>query len=227
MEEKTNESVEFPWRSLAEGIENLDRLSMKEFQQYEHLDQGRIPTPVPIRIKSGSIEKDQMVIHTSETTKRIPWEDIELLSLGIVHAERNSGEAPKSSLRIRIRQVLLGDPDRQMDETKEWRDTYLLDIYLKEEQTPYRIDHSSFNYRSILKNPGYVSSNNFRKLVNKIACYSNNSRLDPCLIAYLAQEKRKLKFYNTVYDFELESQVYRKHIHKLIPRIEVNIPEIN
>lgn len=227
MKEKTNESVRFPWRSLAEGMENLDRLSMKEFRQYEHLDEGRIPTPIPIRIKSGRIENDQMVIHTSKTTKKISWEDIELLSLGIVHVEKGTGEAPKSGIRIRLRQILLGDPDRQMDKKKEWRNTYLLDIYVKGEQTPYRIDHSSINYRSILKNPGYVSSSNFRKLVIKIAYHSNNARLDPCMIAYIAQEKNKLKFYNTVYDFELESQVYRKHIHKLIPRVEVDIPKID
>jgi len=221
-----NKSTRFPWRSLAEGMEQLDRLSMKEFQQYEHLDEGRIPTPVPLRIKSGTINEDFIEVYTSEIRKKIPWEDIELLSLGIVHVEKDTGEAPKSAIRIRLRQILLGDPDRQIDEKREWRDTYLLDIYVKGEQTPYRIDHSSINYRSLIRNPGYVSSINFRKLLIKIAYHSKSARLDPCIIAYISNNKKKLRFYNTVYDFELESQVFRKHVHKLIPRVEVDIPEI-
>lgn len=189
---------------------------------FEDLDQGRIPTPLPIRVKSGSAGKASLTLNTANKSITINWNDVELLALGIIRTEVGKSEATKSRVRKFVRQILLGDTET-VEKTKYQSDIYLLDIYVRGNESPFRIDQATVNYKSFLVSPGYASLQNFRNLVKRIIYFAENTRLDSCLIAFVSSLKEKLIFYNSVYDFELESQIRRSQLHNLIPRAEIHV----
>jgi len=209
----------FEGKPIAREV-NLSRKNLPEggFDHFQNLEEGRIPTPMPLRVKSGGLEPDVLLIYTANSVNKIDWAKVELLSLGIIREEVIGGKTPKSVVRMRLRQMLLGDDSKNSDKVQAFRDTYLLDIYVRGEESPYRIDSSNVDYRSFLLKCGYSSSKNFRILLKKIAFYSRNSRLDPGIVAYLKRIKENLRIYKTVYDFELDSQKYRINLERLVLR---------
>ncbi len=175
------------------------------FDQYEDLEEGRIPIPVPVRVKSGSIESDGLFIYTANKTEKIAWDDIELIALGIIR-ERIMDEAPKSEVRIMIRGLFFGESAKGHHKEKPHRETYLLDIYVKDQKFPYRIDHTVVNYKSFLGKCGYSSLENFKMLAVEISKPALKSKMDPNMMIYIKGSREGLTKYKTVYDFELECQ---------------------
>lgn len=175
------------------------------FDQFEDLEEGRIPIPVPIRVKSGSIESDGLFINTANKTEKIAWEDISLIALGIIR-EKILDEAPKSEVRMMIRSLFFGESVKGHHKEKPHRETYLLDIYVKGQESPYRIDHTVVNYKSFLGKCGYSSLENFKMLAGEIAKSAEHSKVDNNMMIYTKGSREGLVKYKTVYDFELECQ---------------------
>ena len=175
------------------------------FDQFEDLEEGRIPIPVPIRVKSGSIESDGLFIHTANKAEKIVWDDIDLIALGIIR-ERIMDEAPKSEVRLLVRSLFFGESVKGQHKEKPHRETYLLDIYVKGKESPYRIDHTVVNYKSFLGKCGYSSLENFKMLAGEISKPIDNSKIDGNLMIYTTGSREGLTKYKTVYDFELECQ---------------------
>ena len=184
------------------------------FDRFDNLEEGRIPIPVPIRVKSGSMDDNKLVVHTSSTTREINWENIELISLGVIK-ERLRDDVPKSQVRIMIRGLFFGESTKNRSKEAPHRLTYLLDIYIKDEESPLRIDHTVVNYRSFLNECGYSSQENFRSLARKLVEYAKNTKIDPNLVNFITRAKEGVTKYKTVYDFELECQNYRINPQKL------------
>lgn len=175
------------------------------YDQYEDLEEGRIPIPVPIRVKSGSIEYDGLSVYTANKTGKIAWDDIELIALGIIR-ERIMDEAPKSEVRMLVRSLFFGESVKAHHKEKPHRETYLLDIYVKGQESPYRIDHTVVNYKSFLGKCGYSSLDNFKMLAREISKSAVNSKIDSNMMIYIRGSREGLAKYKTVYDFELECQ---------------------
>lgn len=197
--------------------------SRKEFGKFSNLDEGRIPVPVPFRVKSGEISPQRITLVTSKQSREILWEDIEFIALGIIRDEVAGGKAPQSQVRALVRHYLFGDNQKDTEIKKELRESYYLDIFILNEETPYRIDHTTVNYRGFLRNMTYNSAQNFRRLTGGIVYYSLNAKLDRCLTAYLNREKEKLIKYDGFYDFELECLKMRSKLYTQTSRSDIEI----
>lgn len=215
------DTPEFDWSKLPESLLGKSTGSA-DHAKYESLEEGRIPVPIPFRVKSGSANSRYLLLQTAQKTVEIQWSDVEMLALGIIKYEATLGQAPKSRMRRVLRQVLLGDPEK-INKGKSYNLVSLLDVYVKGYESPFRIDQGLVNYRGFLNSPGYVSKKNFRNLVNKIVYFSENARLDPCLVDFLGKMRKKLTTYESIYDFQSECQVYRTNLTNLVPRVEVDV----
>ena len=197
------------------------RRKKRDHTMYESLEEGIIPTPIPHRVKSGNVGRKTLHLNIGKGSVDIAWENIELIALGVIQEELVSKE-PKSRIRRFLRKYFFGESER-VDRKRVYREFYLLDIYVKEEEAPYRIDQTTVNYREFLSSVGYVSLENFRILVKSIVSRSSNASLDPSLVAFLTRSKQEMRKYPTIYDFELQCQYYRENINKLIPQSKVDI----
>lgn len=175
------------------------------FDRFADLEEGRIPVPVPVRVKSGSMESDGLMIFTSNKTEKFGWNDVDLIALGIIR-EKIMDDAPKSEVRKMVRSLLFGESVKAQHNDKPHRETYLLDIYVKGRESPYRIDHTVVNYKSFLGKCGYSSLENFKMLAGEISKSIDSSKIDANMKIYTKGSRDGLVKYKTVYDFELECQ---------------------
>lgn len=187
----------------------------------EERDAGTGPTddgecieksPLPLRIKSGSFEKQCFSIETAGEIFEIPWENIELLTLGVVEEDVGNPQGPKSGLRNLIRKVFFGEETSQNALKRAVREVYLIDVFVKELATPFRIESTSVNYRKLLPEAGFVSFLNFLELVKVISRRAVAARVDASCFALMKGRRENVRRYPAIYDFDLESQTARKNL---------------
>ncbi|MCE1245714.1 MAG: hypothetical protein LWY06_03625 [Firmicutes bacterium] len=198
-----------------------DKASAIDYNKFENLEQGRISTRLPVKVKSGSITTENITLNTALGTKVFPWESVELIALGMINEEIDTGKAPKSKMRSLINQFLVGEQNRPSAEKKNVRDFCLIDIFVKDEECQYRIDQSIVNYRGFIEKTGYVSADNFNKLIRKLAFHAKFSKFDNCLVVFLTKTKADVKKHPSIVDFELDVQAARRNIETLRHRSEL------
>jgi hypothetical protein len=200
-----------------------DKAGVIDYNQFENLEQGRITTRLPIRVKSGEISEENLTLLTALEVRKIPWESVEMIALGMINEEIDTGKAPKSKMRSFLRQFLVGETNKPSEDKRNVRDFCLLDIYIKGEDCPYRIDQSIVNYRGFIEKPGYISADNFNKLTRRLTFYAKYSKLDPNLVAFLTKTKADVKKFGSILDYELDLQTSRRNAAALKPRTEIGI----
>jgi hypothetical protein len=208
------------WARIPEGLAGAGR--KKDFNQFQDLDEGRIPVAVPMRVQSGRALPSGLVLETYNNVLTLLWDEVEFLALGWLVTEPGGGDAPKSRMRMAIREFLLGDPEKKI-KTKPLSENCILDIYVRDGEHPFRVDQGTFNYRSFLFSPGYVSLENFRQVAATIAYFARSARLDKNLITFITRPREKTDKYWSLNDFVMDCQENRLKLLTLTHRSEVDI----
>jgi len=196
-----------------------------ELRPAEDLAQPPQPGDVPahdaqriiaLRVRSAEATPTHLVVETAVGSRKLPWNQLEFISLGIIDGTVGMGDIPRSGIAKTIRKLFSGEgPDEPMVEPRAVRREYLLDIYLVGHQGAYRIDGSHFNYRSILGQVGYISMENFRHLVEILLAHCPLSRVDCNLAAFARNRRDDLKAVGAVYDFEQEALAQRRKLEEM------------
>ncbi len=161
---------------------------------------------IPIRIKSGKITETEMEIITSRETKIVKFEDIDYICLGIIDEKIISSEPPKSGMRNMVRGLFFGKEDSKEKKIQpDSRRTELLDIYVKEQEAPYRIDASAVNYKELLSDISYRSADNFRSLVKSICIKATGSHFNKSLISFITKLKDRQTLFSSTNEFSFTS----------------------
>lgn len=178
---------------------------------------------LPNRVKSGEFTSAGIAIETNAGRATVAWENVELLTLGIIEEPFGSAESQKSGLRSMVRKLFFGENQGEEQRVRKVRDVFLFDMYVRGQAQPYRFDGATVNYRAFLGEVSYASGQNFSRLVTHIARDSCDARLDGSLLAFLHGQREKVRHYGAIYDFELEAAQNRERLHALVPRREVQI----
>ncbi|MFP4497940.1 MAG: hypothetical protein ACLFQV_06965 [Vulcanimicrobiota bacterium] len=172
---------------------------------YESLEEGRIPTRLPYRVKTGSADETGITLATSSEIEEFGWDEVEYVALGIISTDVDYGQAPESDARKMFKSLLTGQ-SHKLDKIPEKIETYLLDFYIKDHDTAFRIDQSFINYTGFLDEVGYISRINFRNLINKIASFLDNQKFNSNMLTFLEGRREDIKKHATINDFELEER---------------------
>ena len=194
----------------------------RDLAKYESLDQGRIAMPIPHRVQSGSAGPGGLILETYDDVYRVEWSQVEFLALGLMLNQVGPDKTPKSGMRMKIRELLLGDPEKKI-KAKSTSEFHILDIYLCNQEAPYRLDQGTTNYRGFLMRPGYVSIDNFRQVVKRIAYFSANAHFNGHLVDFINCPRNRLESYENIHDFQLESRIARHNPDGQIHREKVKI----
>ncbi len=197
----------------------------RDMNMFSSLDEGRIAVPIPFRVQSGSAGSRGLILETYDDVYKFQWDQVEFLALGLIVNQLNHGKSPKSGMRMKIRELLLGDPEKKF-KVKYQSELHILDIYLKDREAPFRIDQGSINYRGFLMRPGYVSIDNFRQLVAQVSYYSRQAHLNHQLREFLKNPRSRLDPFESLYDFQIACHQSRYNPRDLICRdaVEISLP---
>lgn len=158
-----------------------------------------------VRVKSGKISPETLVINTLKGEKEISWQDIEFMCLGIISEVIPSIHGPVPPIKKMVTNVLLGKGSEKEEKVKNIRTSYILDIFIKEKNEVLRFDSAYINYKSFLETIDYISLNNFKTLLKKISNLAAECVKDKCLCAFLDNQRDSLIYYKSLNDFEIES----------------------
>jgi hypothetical protein len=175
---------------------------------------------IPVRVRAGKAEKDQLTLQTYNGDEVIKWEDIELMCLGVIRCVKNE-KIPESQIRKMVKGIFFGEESSH--EPEEYTVSQLLDIYVRDQQAPYRIDKDNINYKSFLVSPSYVSALNFEPLVKRLVFFARSTRINSSLSAFLIGDKDKIFKYKSIYEFQEDSEKNRKDLESLKSRADVEI----
>jgi len=180
---------------------------------------------LPRRIRSAILKEKGLLAITSQGEIMIPWESVVFVFFGIVNEEVGFSEINKSGIRKMLRKVFLGEEHDQQQPQKTFRQVHLMDIFVKGEERGYRIHGSHFNYPSVLDNVEYISENNFRRLMAGILKYCSCCFFNRSAQSFLLRDKDNVKFYASVYDFELECLQSRRRMDDQLPWEKLKLDE--
>jgi hypothetical protein len=163
-------------------------------------------TPLPLRVKSGAMGQDFLLLETAHQTVDVPWEDIRFVALGWIEEERWEDD-PKVAL-VRMGEFLGGQNKAKKEATrpKNVRESYYLDIFVEGRPEPFRLESSSLNYKAFLGQVSYISFQNFYRLVHRLCSGARQARFDDSLAAFLARRRDRVRRYRALYEFEAETQ---------------------
>jgi hypothetical protein len=185
--------------------------------------QGRQPVPpeqrlerlsrtsLPVRVKSGEFSEGALNLETANGRCEVSWDQVEFICLGVIEDQVGEGPANRSGLRNMVRKLFFGENNNEQVKRKT-RDTYLLDVYVRGQEPPYRFEAINVNYRSFLGRVSYISAKNFLRLVARLASKSRESYLDASTVALLEATRERIRRYASVNDFELESTLHRERL---------------
>lgn len=172
---------------------------------------------LPIRVRSAVLKADPIQVSTSRGDFLIPRDSVVFISFGIIDEEVGFSESRQSSLRKMIRSALFGEDQGTETSPKSFRHVHLMDIFVKGEERPFRIDGAHFNYRSVLDEVSHNSADNFRNLMASLIRSCPNCFFTRSAQGFILRRKEEVKHYNGVYDFEIESQQCRRRMDEQIP----------
>ena len=171
-------------------------------------DSDSISTKVPFRIKAGSIDNDYMIVDFADNSHKILFADIDYICAGIIKDRTMSSSPPKTGVGNMIKSLFSADKDKE-EEQPVIKTSYLLDIYVRDNPVPYRINGSFVNYKSFLEKVSYASLENFKILIKKISEKSSFAVFNATAGCFLKGKPIK-KFYRSELEFLVESSEKRK-----------------
>lgn len=181
-------------------------------------------TNLPIRVKGGRFEAECLIVETAGGPRQVAWSSIQLLCLGAIREELRN-KTKMSGVRKMVRVLFFGEPREMQREGKEYREVYLLDLFVDGQPAALRIDSASVNYKRFLGRASFISDQNFRRLLTEIARRSPQCRLDLSAVAYLSRLKEQVERFPNVVEFEVEAQKNRANLISQIPQSEVHLEE--
>lgn len=169
-----------------------------------------ISSKVPLRIKAGRFFPDYIEVELSEKTEKINYNDIEYICAGLIMDKSLTSSPPKTALGQMLQSIFAGDRDTEKPQPVITVN-YILDIYVKDKFLPFRINAAFVNYKSFLDKVGYISFDNFKLLLKKIASQSSNSVLNDTSYRLLLNKQAQKKYSSEV-EFLIESSEKRKDL---------------
>jgi len=170
--------------------------------------------PLPSRVRDGSFEEEHLVAGGEQ----VPYQDIEYLALGVIDQMVRDSELKKGPLQKMVKKVTGGEEsDSAKDRAKQVREVFILDVFTKDRQQPFRFAGGNINYRSFLDNVGYVSHHNFYRFCVHLARKVPHATITASLASFLARQREKVAHFNDFHDFELEVQQQIRFERDLVP----------
>ncbi len=172
---------------------------------------------LPLRVRSMMLKAGSFQVSTSSGEFVIPRDSVVFITFGIIDEEVGFSEARQSGLRKMIRGMVFGEEQVPHAPQKSYRHVHLMDVFVKGEERPFRIDGAHFNYRLILDEVGHNSNENFRNFMASLISLCPNCYFTRSVQGFILRRKEEVKHYNGVYDFEIDSQQARRRMDEQIP----------
>ncbi len=127
-------------------------------------------TTTPIKVRALEIDETQVfAFQTPEAPAfRILWTDFVLFVVGRLTVKRVELKEQKNA---RVENRILEASEFVTDETA-------VDLYTREQATPYRITANSFDFSCLGKNKGLLASENISRLINVFREHAPSARFD-------------------------------------------------
>lgn len=182
--------------------------------------EGAAPDPerhrmIALRARSATATDTHLLLDTAAGSRALPWSRVEFMGLGIIDHFVGMGKLPRSGMMKTFRKMFLGDGKEEDLDLSSVRRYYLLDFFLAGHRGAFRIDSSHFNYKSILPRVGYISVENFRRLVEIVLARCPRARLSANLSAFCRNQRDAQKPVKAVYDFEQVTFDERQRLDEL------------
>lgn len=163
--------------------------------------------PLPLRVKTGRLHEEALLMETAQDAFRIPWGEVSLFALGLIQEKVETETAAYNMERMMqgVSKMLKGGARRGEGSITSHRETCLLDLYVRDRPDPFRFDSAHVNYRALLGEVSYVSFQNFYRLVHQLACRCTAARFTPTAQVFLSRRRDKPPRFGAAYDFELDS----------------------
>lgn len=159
--------------------------------------------PLPLRVKSGKITPEKLIIATAAEDIEIPWCKIKFVSVGLI-AEKSEVDAKPFQFQKIMTGLMKGHEAAKDDKIVSFREVNLMDIFADGMDEPIRIDSSSVNYKSFLGKMSYTSFQNYFRLVHDIAIKCTEARFSENIRIFLLWKKDKVKKYSALHEYEDE-----------------------
>jgi len=174
--------------------------------------------PLAMRVRSGHMENGLNL-----EGAQVAWEDIEFISLGIIHHSLGSMEPPKGMMRQVVGKIM-GKSDRAESKNPRYQESIFLDIYSNKHDAPFRLEASNINYRAFLgKEALYISQHNFYRLLVRIARGAVRAHLNENAYQYIQRRRELVRSHPAIYDYELESQTDLGRLDTLRKTVDVDL----
>ncbi len=180
-------------------------------KDFELTTEEGISNKVPFRIKSGNFCDSYVEVEISDETKQIEYSDIEYICAGIIKDKTLSASPPKTGLGKMLNSLFSKDVSKDEENTPIVKTFYLLDIYVKNQTVPFRINGGFVNYKSFLKKIGYISLENFKMLLKEFAFRAKTSKFNKTAFDFIKKYPVK-KSYISELEFLIESSEERKKL---------------
>lgn len=177
--------------------------------------QHRRVMPLPLRVKSGTINEAKLSVETANESIDIPWSKVRLVALGMV-CERSEVEPEAYQLQRMVRGMVKGK-GKDDDKIVNIRETNLMDLYVDGIDEPIRFDSAHVNYRSLLPSVSFVSFQNFFRLVHTVASHCPSAMFTPSVVHFLQWKRDKLQRFGALHDFEDDTQSRLAALDKQVP----------
>lgn len=174
-------------------------------KDFELTKEEGISSKVPFRIKSGKFLDSYAEVEISDETRKIDYSDIEYICAGVIKDKTISATPPKTGLGKMLNSLFSKDSNKDEDNTPIIKTFYLLDIYVKDQAVPFRINGGFVNYKSFLEKIGYISLENFKMLLKEFAFRA-----------------KKSKFNKTACDFLKKSPIKKSYVSELAFLVEAS-----
>lgn len=180
-------------------------------KDFELTKEEGISNKVPFRIKSGNFFDSYVEVEISDETKKIDYSDIEYICAGVIKDKTLSATPPKTGLGKMLNSLFSKEVSKDEENTPIIKTFYLLDIYVKDQTVPFRINGGFVNYKSFLKKIGYISLENFKMLLKEFAFRAKTSKFNKTAFDFIKKCPVK-KSYISELEFLIESSEERKKL---------------
>lgn len=179
--------------------------------------------PLALRVRSGFFEDNGLNLEGAH----VNWEDIEFISLGVIHHSLGSMEPPKGMMRQVVGKIM-GKNDRAEQKAPRYQESVFLDLYSSKHDAPFRFEAAAINYKSFLgKDALMISKHNFYRLLVRIARAATKAAVNDNAYYYILRRRDQVRTYPAVYDYELESQTDLGRLEFLRKTHEVDLTRDN
>jgi len=165
----------------------------------------------PQRVSGGSIHEEGLEVDLRDRKVLLSWAMIKKIFLAIVEEPLLS--IPPTAY-VRFKESLnnfIGRFFLSIDATKDEKSQAFktqgkiyLEMFVSEQEQPYRIDTTTLNYRGFLPQIDYVSDKNLRNFLTRLSERLPGAAFDPSFWAYLGNKKEEIVKFGSVYEFQRE-----------------------